>query len=200
MDPNWCLCLLIKHKMNYSIFVFFSPDLILYILFAFHFVTICFAWQAKIRRAELQKARALQSYYEAKAKREKKIKSKKWVLQPNVSDNFFVRLSVHLTTKYIFLRYHRVQKKARRKEFLKQFEEMCKTNPEGALEELKKMELSRMTVCGETWREIMKKWELFGLKYTFLTCFHYRRGCLSNIRTKASGPNQRPSWQNMMIR
>ncbi|XP_077062785.1 U3 small nucleolar RNA-associated protein 14 homolog A isoform X1 [Siphateles boraxobius] len=74
--------------------------------------------EAKIRRAELQKARALQSYYEAKAKREKKIKSKK---------------------------YHRVQKKARRKEFLKQFEDMCKTNPEVALEELKKMELSRMT-------------------------------------------------------
>uniref|UniRef100_A0A671KF67 U3 small nucleolar RNA-associated protein 14 homolog A-like n=1 Tax=Sinocyclocheilus anshuiensis TaxID=1608454 RepID=A0A671KF67_9TELE len=73
--------------------------------------------EAKIRRAELQKARALQSYYEAKAKREKKIKSKK---------------------------YHRVQKKAKCKDFLKQFDEMVKTNPEGALEELKKMELSRM--------------------------------------------------------
>ncbi|XP_056103338.1 U3 small nucleolar RNA-associated protein 14 homolog A [Rhinichthys klamathensis goyatoka] len=73
--------------------------------------------EAKIRRAELQKARALQSYYEAKAKREKKIKSKK---------------------------YHRVQKKAKRKEFLKQFEEMCKRDAEGALDELKKMELSRM--------------------------------------------------------
>lgn len=33
--------------------------------------------QATIRRAELQKARALQSYYEAKTKRERKIKSKK---------------------------------------------------------------------------------------------------------------------------
>lgn len=33
--------------------------------------------EAKIRRAELQKARVLQSYYEAKAKRERKIKSKK---------------------------------------------------------------------------------------------------------------------------
>uniref|UniRef100_A0A673MWZ9 U3 small nucleolar RNA-associated protein 14 homolog A-like n=1 Tax=Sinocyclocheilus rhinocerous TaxID=307959 RepID=A0A673MWZ9_9TELE len=73
--------------------------------------------EAKIRRAELQKARALQSYYEAKAKREKKIKSKK---------------------------YHKVQRKAKCKDFLKQFDEMVKTNPEGALEELKKMELSRM--------------------------------------------------------
>ncbi|XP_039518202.1 U3 small nucleolar RNA-associated protein 14 homolog A isoform X2 [Pimephales promelas] len=73
--------------------------------------------EAKIRRAELQKARALQSYYEAKAKREKKIKSKK---------------------------YHRVQKKAKRKEFLKWFEEMCKTDAEGALGELEKMKLSRM--------------------------------------------------------
>lgn len=33
--------------------------------------------EAKIRRAELQRARALQSYYEARARREKKIKSKK---------------------------------------------------------------------------------------------------------------------------
>uniref|UniRef100_A0A4W4G985 UTP14C small subunit processome component n=1 Tax=Electrophorus electricus TaxID=8005 RepID=A0A4W4G985_ELEEL len=73
--------------------------------------------EAKIRRAELQKARALQSYYEAKAKRGKRIKSKK---------------------------YHRVQKKAKQKEFLKQFDEMMKTNPTAALEELKKMELSRM--------------------------------------------------------
>ncbi|XP_076867612.1 U3 small nucleolar RNA-associated protein 14 homolog A [Brachyhypopomus gauderio] len=73
--------------------------------------------EAKIRRAELQKARALQSYYEAKAKRGRKIKSKK---------------------------YHKVQKKAKRKEFLKQFDEMMKTNPTAALEELKKMELSRM--------------------------------------------------------
>lgn len=73
--------------------------------------------EAKIRRAELQKARALQSYYEAKARREKKIKSKA---------------------------YHKVQKKAKRKEFLKQFDEMMKTDPAAALEELKKMELSRM--------------------------------------------------------
>ncbi|XP_051750452.1 U3 small nucleolar RNA-associated protein 14 homolog A isoform X2 [Ctenopharyngodon idella] len=73
--------------------------------------------EAKIRRAELQKARALQSYYEAKAKREKRIKSRK---------------------------YHKIQKKARRKEFLKQFEEMVKTNPQAALEELKKLEMSRM--------------------------------------------------------
>lgn len=73
--------------------------------------------EANMRRAELQKARALQSYYEAKAKREKRIKSKK---------------------------YHKIQKKAKRKEFLKQFEEMMKTDPTGALDELKKMEKSRM--------------------------------------------------------
>uniref|UniRef100_A0A3P9H6F8 UTP14C small subunit processome component n=1 Tax=Oryzias latipes TaxID=8090 RepID=A0A3P9H6F8_ORYLA len=73
--------------------------------------------EAQIRRAELQKARALQSYYEAKARRERKIKSKK---------------------------YHRVQNKARRKEFLKQFDQMVKTDPNGALEELNKMELARM--------------------------------------------------------
>ncbi|KAL4648318.1 hypothetical protein GN956_G6624 [Arapaima gigas] len=73
--------------------------------------------EAKIRRAELQKARALQSYYEAKAKRERKIKSKK---------------------------YHKVRKKAKQKELLKQFEELRKTDPAAALEELKKMELGRI--------------------------------------------------------
>ncbi|XP_032424188.1 U3 small nucleolar RNA-associated protein 14 homolog A [Xiphophorus hellerii] len=73
--------------------------------------------EAKIRRAELQKARALQSYYEAKARRERKIKSKK---------------------------YHKVQNKAKRKEFLKHFEEMVQMDPAVALQELNKMELARM--------------------------------------------------------
>lgn len=73
--------------------------------------------EAKIRRAELQKARALQSYYEAKARRERKIKSKK---------------------------YHKVQNKAKRKDFVKKFDEMVKTDPAAALEELNKMELARM--------------------------------------------------------
>ncbi|KAK9538169.1 hypothetical protein VZT92_005721 [Zoarces viviparus] len=73
--------------------------------------------EAKIRRAELQKARALQSYYEAKARRERKIKSKK---------------------------YHKVQNKAKRKDLLKQFDEMVQTDPAAALEELNKIELARM--------------------------------------------------------
>ncbi|KAG8433507.1 hypothetical protein GDO86_017698 [Hymenochirus boettgeri] len=73
--------------------------------------------EAKLRRAELQKARALQSYYEAKTRREKKIKSKK---------------------------YHRVLKKGKQKEALKEFEELRKTNPDAALEELQKLEQTRM--------------------------------------------------------
>ncbi|KAM6955647.1 U3 small nucleolar RNA-associated protein 14 homolog A [Lycodopsis pacificus] len=73
--------------------------------------------EAKIRRAELQKARALQSYYEANARRERKIKSKK---------------------------YHKVQNKAKRKDLLKQFDEMVQTDPAAALEELNKIELARM--------------------------------------------------------
>ncbi|XP_062393142.1 U3 small nucleolar RNA-associated protein 14 homolog A [Sardina pilchardus] len=73
--------------------------------------------EAQLRRAELQKARALQSYYESKAKRERKIKSKK---------------------------YHKVQQKAKMKTFLKQFEEMCKSDPERAMEELQKMEKNRI--------------------------------------------------------
>ncbi|XP_028292174.1 U3 small nucleolar RNA-associated protein 14 homolog A [Gouania willdenowi] len=73
--------------------------------------------EAKIRRAELQKARALQSYYESKTRRERKIKSKK---------------------------YHRVQNKGKRKEFLKQFDAMVEKDPGAALEELQKMEVARM--------------------------------------------------------
>lgn len=73
--------------------------------------------EAKIRRAELQKARALQSYYESRARRERRIKSKK---------------------------YHKVHNKAKRKELLKQFEEMAMTDPAAALEELRKMDVARM--------------------------------------------------------
>ncbi|XP_073695542.1 U3 small nucleolar RNA-associated protein 14 homolog A [Garra rufa] len=73
--------------------------------------------EAKIRRAELQKARVLQSYFEAKAKREKHIKSKT---------------------------YHKFKKKDKRNQFVKKFEEMFKTDPEGALDELKKIEMARM--------------------------------------------------------
>uniref|UniRef100_A0A2K6FDT1 UTP14C small subunit processome component n=1 Tax=Propithecus coquereli TaxID=379532 RepID=A0A2K6FDT1_PROCO len=73
--------------------------------------------EAKMRRAELQRARALQSYYEARARREKKIKSKK---------------------------YHRVMKKAKAKQSLKEFEQLQKVNPTAALEELEKIEKARM--------------------------------------------------------
>ncbi|XP_070287069.1 U3 small nucleolar RNA-associated protein 14 homolog A [Myotis yumanensis] len=72
---------------------------------------------AKMRRAELQRARTLQSYYEARARREKKIKSKK---------------------------YHRVLKKGKAKKALKEFEKLRKTNPAAALEELEKLEKARM--------------------------------------------------------
>ncbi|KAL2094436.1 hypothetical protein ACEWY4_009155 [Coilia grayii] len=73
--------------------------------------------EAQLRRAELQKARALQSYYEAKAKRERKIKSKK---------------------------YHKVALKSKRKAALLQFEELCKSDPQRAAEELQKMERDRI--------------------------------------------------------
>ncbi|XP_078067663.1 U3 small nucleolar RNA-associated protein 14 homolog A [Mustelus asterias] len=73
--------------------------------------------EAQERRAELQKARVLQSYYEARAKRAKRIKSKK---------------------------FHKVMRRVWQKEILKQFEDLRKTNPEAALEELNKMEQTRM--------------------------------------------------------
>ncbi|XP_038940588.1 U3 small nucleolar RNA-associated protein 14 homolog B [Rattus norvegicus] len=74
--------------------------------------------EAKIRRAELQRTRALQSYYEARARREKRIKSKK---------------------------YHRVLKKGKAKKALKEFEQLWKDCPSAALQELEKMEKARMT-------------------------------------------------------
>ncbi|KAK2119045.1 U3 small nucleolar RNA-associated protein 14 C [Saguinus oedipus] len=73
--------------------------------------------EAKMHRAELQKARALQSYYEAKAQREKKIKNKK---------------------------YHKVVKKGKAKKALKDFEQLQKVNPTAALEELEKIENARI--------------------------------------------------------
>ncbi|XP_027551885.1 U3 small nucleolar RNA-associated protein 14 homolog A [Neopelma chrysocephalum] len=73
--------------------------------------------EARRRRAELQKARAVQSYYEAKARREKRIKSKK---------------------------YHRVLKKSRRRQALKEFEQLHKSDPEAALARLEELEQLRM--------------------------------------------------------
>ncbi|XP_051486491.1 U3 small nucleolar RNA-associated protein 14 homolog A [Apus apus] len=73
--------------------------------------------EARRRRAELQKARALQSYYEAKARREKRIKSKK---------------------------YHRVLKKSKRRKALKEFELLQKSDPEAALAKLEELEQLRM--------------------------------------------------------
>ncbi|XP_010565410.1 U3 small nucleolar RNA-associated protein 14 homolog A [Haliaeetus albicilla] len=72
---------------------------------------------ARQRRAELQKARVMQSYYEAKARREKKIKSKK---------------------------YHRVLKKSKRRKELKEFELLHKSDPEAALARLEELEQLRM--------------------------------------------------------
>ncbi|XP_055963701.1 U3 small nucleolar RNA-associated protein 14 homolog A [Sorex fumeus] len=73
--------------------------------------------EVKMRRAELQRARALQSYYEARARREKKIKSKK---------------------------YHKLLKKEKAKTTLKEFERLQKVDPGAALEELEKIEKARM--------------------------------------------------------
>ncbi|EHB07182.1 U3 small nucleolar RNA-associated protein 14-like protein A [Heterocephalus glaber] len=73
--------------------------------------------EAKMHRAELQRARALQSYYEARAKREKKIKSKK---------------------------FHRFVKKEKAKKALKDFDQLWKVNPTVALDELEKTEKARM--------------------------------------------------------
>ncbi|NXP01710.1 UT14A protein, partial [Certhia brachydactyla] len=73
--------------------------------------------EARRRRAELQKARAVQSYYEAKARRAKQIKSKK---------------------------YHRVLKKSRRRQALKEFEQLHKSDPAAALARLEELEQLRM--------------------------------------------------------
>ncbi|XP_043685479.1 U3 small nucleolar RNA-associated protein 14 homolog B [Vespula pensylvanica] len=68
------------------------------------------------RRKEAARMRALQSYKEAKAYRQKRIKSKK---------------------------FHRVQKKERIKQQLKEFEELQKSDPQAALEKLTLLDKSR---------------------------------------------------------
>ncbi|KAM6427257.1 U3 small nucleolar RNA-associated protein 14 homolog A [Liasis olivaceus] len=73
--------------------------------------------EAKLRRMELQRARALQSYYEAKARRERKIKSKK---------------------------FHKMLRKGKSQKVLQEFETLRKCNPEAALEQLEKIEKARI--------------------------------------------------------
>lgn len=73
--------------------------------------------EAKVHRAELQRARALQSYYEARARREKKIKSKK---------------------------QHKMLKKKKVRKILKEFEMLQEINPSAELEELEKIKRARM--------------------------------------------------------
>ncbi|XP_017875647.2 LOW QUALITY PROTEIN: U3 small nucleolar RNA-associated protein 14 homolog A-like, partial [Ceratina calcarata] len=69
-----------------------------------------------IKRKEAAKIRAQQSYKEAKARRQNKIKSKK---------------------------FHRVQKKEKIKQQLKEFEQLQKTDPEAALEKLEQLDRTR---------------------------------------------------------
>ncbi|XP_070615935.1 U3 small nucleolar RNA-associated protein 14 homolog A [Erythrolamprus reginae] len=73
--------------------------------------------EAKLRRMELQRARALQSYYEAKARREGKIKSKK---------------------------FHKILRKGKSRKVLQDFETLRKCNPEAALEQLEQIEKARI--------------------------------------------------------
>ncbi|XP_032084277.1 LOW QUALITY PROTEIN: U3 small nucleolar RNA-associated protein 14 homolog A [Thamnophis elegans] len=73
--------------------------------------------EAKLRRMELQRARALQSYYEAKARRQGKIKSKK---------------------------FHKMVRKGKSRKVLQEFETLRKCNPEAALEQLEKIEKARI--------------------------------------------------------
>ncbi|XP_066600138.1 U3 small nucleolar RNA-associated protein 14 homolog A isoform X2 [Prorops nasuta] len=68
------------------------------------------------KRKEAARYRAQQSYKESKAHRQKKIKSKK---------------------------FHRIQKKAKIKQQLKEFEELQKSNPEAALEKLEQLDRTR---------------------------------------------------------
>ncbi|KAJ3646526.1 hypothetical protein Zmor_024111 [Zophobas morio] len=69
------------------------------------------------RRKEAAKMRAYQGYKEAEARRQNKIKSKK---------------------------YHRIQKREKIKKKLKEFEQLQKTNPEEALKKLEEIEKSRI--------------------------------------------------------
>ncbi|XP_014471605.1 PREDICTED: U3 small nucleolar RNA-associated protein 14 homolog A [Dinoponera quadriceps] len=72
--------------------------------------------EMKLKRHEAARLRAQQSYQEAKAHRERKIKSKK---------------------------FHRIERKKKIKQQLKEFEELQKTNPEEALAKLQQLDRTR---------------------------------------------------------
>lgn len=73
--------------------------------------------EAKLRHKNLQRMRALLSYKEAKARRQSKIKSKK---------------------------YHRILKKDKMNKVLKDFEELQQTDPDAAQEKLKELDRQRI--------------------------------------------------------
>nr|CAG4641809.1 EOG090X08JJ [Eurycercus lamellatus] len=73
--------------------------------------------EALERRKELARSRVLQSYQEAKARRQNKIKSKK---------------------------YHRLLKREKMKNHVKEFENLAEQDPEGALEKLEQLERKRI--------------------------------------------------------
>nr|XP_054753230.1 U3 small nucleolar RNA-associated protein 14 homolog A-like [Lytechinus pictus] len=74
--------------------------------------------EARERRAELQKHRALMSFYEAKCRRHKKIKSKK---------------------------YHRIERKSKARQESKKMEKLMEDDPEAAKEAMEKLEKARAT-------------------------------------------------------
>ena len=99
--------------------------------------------QALERRHELQKLRALQSYYEQKCRRMKKIKSKKyvsfWLNSFSLNEDFTFAVPVS--------RYHRIKRKGEKKANSTQtFEQLQKENPELAQVELQKAEKLRVQV------------------------------------------------------
>ncbi|KAF2883321.1 hypothetical protein ILUMI_22823 [Ignelater luminosus] len=83
------------------------------------------------RRKEMAKVRAVQSYKEAKARRQSKIKSKK---------------------------YHRIQRREKIKQQMKEFELLQKTNPEEALKKLEEIEKVRAMERADLRHRSTGKW------------------------------------------
>lgn len=96
--------------------------------------------EALERRKELARVRVLQSYQEAKARRQNKIKSKKYGIQSLILA-ILLNLCMYTLT---FGRYHRLLKKEKMKNHIKEFEALKEQDPEGALEKLEQLERKRI--------------------------------------------------------
>lgn len=91
------------------------------------------------KRQMMASIRAKASYVVSKARRQNKIKSKKYTF----SISWFVLILSKFISYGLYFRYHRLLRGERTKQQIKDFEALQKTDPEAALKQLEMLEKSR---------------------------------------------------------